>query len=116
MPLLQVFTNVRDSKIPDGFLSDMSDMFQKAIGKPMEYIEVHVVPNQMLMFAKSDAPCAVVNLVSIGQLGVEENKVISQTVSTTLKDKLGIPADRMYVIFRDIAPQDVGFNNTTFAS
>ncbi|XP_072164160.1 macrophage migration inhibitory factor-like [Diadema setosum] len=115
MPLLQVFTNVKDSKIPDGFLSDMSDMFQKAIGKPMEYIEVHVVPNQMMMFAKSDAPCAVVNLVSIGQLGVEENKVISKTVSATLKDKLGIPADRMYIVFRDLEPQNCGYNNSTFA-
>ncbi|XP_071502036.1 macrophage migration inhibitory factor-like [Diadema antillarum] len=115
MPLLQVFTNVRDSKIPDGFLSDMSDMFQKAIGKPMEAILVSVVPNQTMMFGGSSDACALAKMTSIGSLGIEENKNLTKVITAAMA-KMNVAADRMYVIFRDIAPQDVGFNNTTFAS
>ncbi|XP_071479693.1 macrophage migration inhibitory factor-like [Diadema setosum] len=115
MPLLQVFTNVKGSDIPSDFLSGMSTMFQKAIGKPMQYIEVHLVPNQMMMFGGSDAPCAYANLVCIGKLGKEENKLLTQAVSAELA-KIGIKADRMYLVFRDLEPQNCGYNNTVFTS
>ena len=36
MPALVLATNVPRASIPDGFLKEASEMFQKAIGKPMQ--------------------------------------------------------------------------------
>ncbi|XP_041456406.1 macrophage migration inhibitory factor-like [Lytechinus pictus] len=115
MPTLQIFTNVKEGEFPDGFFAGLSSVFQKAIGKPEKYICIHVVPNQMMSFGGSTEPCAIANVTSIGKLGVEENKVLTQVITTEML-KIGVNADRMYVVFRDAARQDIGWNNTTFAS
>nr|ANB86946.1 macrophage migration inhibitory factor [Paracentrotus lividus] len=115
MPSFQIFTNVKEADLPENFFSDLTSVFQEAIGKPQKYICVHLSPNQMMSFAGSTDPCAVVNVMSIGKLGVEENKVITKIVTGEMA-KIGVNADRMYVMFRDAARQDVGWNNTTFAS
>ncbi|XP_011677225.2 macrophage migration inhibitory factor-like [Strongylocentrotus purpuratus] len=114
MPLLQIFTNVKETDLPAGFFADLSSVFQKAIGKPQKYICIHLAPNQMMSFEGTTAPTAVANVVSIGQLGVQENKVITQIITAELA-KVGVKADRMYVVFREMTDQDVGYNNTTFA-
>ncbi|XP_071479683.1 macrophage migration inhibitory factor-like [Diadema antillarum] len=114
MPILHVSTNVKDVDIPSDFQANLSSVFQKAIGKPEKYIMVHLLPNQMMMFGGSREPLAKVDLASIGNLGVEENKVLTQVISAEL-GKIGIKPDRIVVVFKDIAAQDAGWNNTTFA-
>eukprot|EP00057_Strongylocentrotus_purpuratus_P001322 XP_001198138.2 PREDICTED: macrophage migration inhibitory factor [Strongylocentrotus purpuratus] len=115
MPALEIFTNVKEDSIPADFFPNLSSVFQKAIGKPEKFICIRLVPNQMMSFAGSTEPCAVANVRSIGNLGLEENKVITQIITAEMT-KIGVKADRMYVTFRDLARQDVGWNNTTFAS
>ncbi|XP_072163459.1 macrophage migration inhibitory factor-like [Diadema setosum] len=115
MPILQIFTNVKDAAVPKDLLSNLTPELAKQLGKPEKAVLVSVVPNQMMMFGGSSDPCAVANMTSIGSLGVEENKKLTKIITAAMA-KMNVAADRMYVLFRDIAPQDVGFNNTTFAS
>jgi phenylpyruvate tautomerase len=68
----------------------------------------------MIRFGGSEEPCAYVSLMSIGQLGVEENKRHSKAIMDEL-EKLGIPSSRVYIYFQDALPFEVGFNKTTFA-
>ena len=53
-------------------------------------------------------------IMSIGQLGVEENIRISKTVQDFLAETFGIPADRTYIQFKDAPAAEVGYNSTTF--
>jgi hypothetical protein len=52
--------------------------------------------------------------MSIGQLGVEENKKHSNAIMDVL-ETLGISPSRVYIYFQDALPFEVGFNKTTFA-
>jgi hypothetical protein len=52
--------------------------------------------------------------MSIGGLGVEENKKHSNAIMIEL-EKLDIPSNRVYVYFQDFLPFEVGYNKTTFA-
>ena len=52
--------------------------------------------------------------MSIGKLGVEENKQHSKALMSEL-EKIGIRPDRTYIYFEDAQPFEVGFNKTTFA-
>eukprot|EP00057_Strongylocentrotus_purpuratus_P003435 XP_003726644.1 PREDICTED: macrophage migration inhibitory factor-like [Strongylocentrotus purpuratus] len=115
MPLLQIFTNVKEADIPAGYFANLTSVFQKAIGKPQKYICIHLAPNQMMSLDGTTTPTAVANVFDIGNfLGVEKNKDITQIITTELA-KIGVKADRMYVVFKDMPLQDVGYNNTTFA-
>lgn len=68
----------------------------------------------MISFGGTKEPCAYVTIMSIGSLGVEENKKHSKAIMSEL-EKIGIPADRTYIYFEDAQPFEIGFNKTTFA-
>ena len=49
----------------------------------------------MMTFGGSNEPCAYVCLMSIGKLGVEENKKHSDAIMTVLEKSLGISPTRV---------------------
>lgn len=67
-----------------------------------------------MSFGGTFEPCAHVSLISIGRLGVEENKKHSKVIMNEL-EKLGIPSNRVYIFFQDVHPFEIGYNKTTFA-
>lgn len=68
----------------------------------------------MMSFGGTKEPCAYVTVMSIGKLGVEENKQHAKAIMTEL-EKIGVPPSRAYIYFEDAQPFEVGFNKTTFA-
>ncbi|KAL4223994.1 hypothetical protein ACF0H5_017451 [Mactra antiquata] len=115
MPIFNVFTNLSKDKIPDFFLLDASKFIACLLGKPETYVTVRVVPDQMMSHGGSTEPCASVQLMSIGNLG-DQNKCHSENIGSFLKEQLGIPNDRYYIIFTDVARNDCGYSGKTFAT
>ena len=68
----------------------------------------------MMTFGGTKGPCAYVSVMSIGHLGIEENKKYSNVFMAEL-EKIGIPSTRVYIYFQDALPFEFGFNKTTFA-
>merc|ERR1719226_243872 len=68
-----------------------------------------------MMFGGSDAPCASAFFSSIGKIGPEENKVHAAAVFPLVARHLGVPEDRMYILFNNAAYQDMAWKGTTFA-
>ena len=52
------------------------------------------MPDQLMSFGGTGEPCAQMSVMSIGNLGVEENKTISAALFTLIKEKLGIEGTR----------------------
>jgi phenylpyruvate tautomerase len=67
-----------------------------------------------LSFGGTFDPCAYGELMSIGRIGIEENKKFSNEIMSLLEARLGVPPTRFYITFNDAKPQDVGFNKSTF--
>ena len=53
-----------------------------------------VTPGQMMTFGGTQEPCALMNIGSIGNLGVEDNKRISAIIFKLIKEKLNIEGTR----------------------
>jgi phenylpyruvate tautomerase len=113
MPVLTINTNLTRDKIPEDFCSKMTLVLADVLSKPVGYCVIHVVPDQMITWAGTNEPCAYITCLSIGRLGVEENKKHSKVIMGEL-NKLGIESTRMYISFVDPKAEDVGYNNTTF--
>ena len=114
MPFLQINTNVPKEKITEEFSLNLTQVMAETLNKPKDYCAVHILPGQFISFGGTNEPCAYITLMSIGRLGVEENKKHTQVIMAEL-EKLYIPPSRVYIYFQDVLPFEVGYNKTTFA-
>lgn len=98
MPTLQLATNIPKEKVTVEILTSLSKVLAESLGKPEQYVMVHIVPDQLMTFGGSTEPCAVGSLTSIGKLGVEENKAYAAKIYEFVEKNLGIAGDR-YVLY-----------------
>lgn len=60
----------------------------------LQYIAVHINPDQMMMFGGKGDPCALCSLHSIGKISGAHNKQYSKLLCGLLNKHLGISPDR----------------------
>ncbi|XP_041971649.1 macrophage migration inhibitory factor-like [Aricia agestis] len=114
MPHLRIETNLPRSKIPQNFVTKAVPILAQALGKPEQYCVVSVCPDSLMSFGGSTEPCAIANLMSIGALGVEQNKKHAKVLYDLIEKELGVSKSRMYITFQDEPTANVGYNGTTF--
>lgn len=128
MPMCQVFTNIPSAKVTDDVLTKLHEVFTDAIKKDKKWCVfpknnfvllfrcvVHIVPDQkMVGHGRTTDPCALVNIMSIGNLGADENIRISGQIQGFLEEQLGIAKERNYIRFDDAPAKEVGWSGSTF--
>jgi phenylpyruvate tautomerase len=114
MPLLRLETNIPKSKVTVDFLNQTTAIMAKTLGKPESYCFATVIPDLPAAWGGSTDPCGTATLLSIGKLGVEENKKHAAVLHDHFEKNLGIPRNRLYIIFIDEDASNVGYNGTTF--
>jgi phenylpyruvate tautomerase len=114
MPLLKLDTTVvlSDDK-RKALLASLSKIVAETIGKPEQYVMVTVNPVAMLMSGKP-GDAALVDIRSIGGLGGDVNRQLSQKVCRLLNESLGVPQDRIYLNFTDVEAANWGWQGNTF--
>ncbi|XP_032899366.1 macrophage migration inhibitory factor [Amblyraja radiata] len=115
MPTFVLNTNLSRSNIPDVLGEQLTSLLSKELGKPQEYIAVHIVPDQIMHFGGSTEPCALATLSSIGKIGAKQNKQYTPLLFDLVNKHLHISPKRMYIVFQNLDACDVGWNKTTFA-
>ena len=113
MPVLSIQTNVPDSEINDDLIKQLSGKLAELLGKPEQYVAIHVSAGQRLFFSGNNGRAALLDLVGIA-LETGETKRYSSEILTFLEEKLSIKADRVYLRFHDFAPHMIGWNKSTF--
>ena len=67
-----------------------------------------------ISLAGKAGPAAFVDVRAIGGLTPAANKKLSESICAVLKKEVGIPPDRVYATFTDVAASSWGFNGGTF--
>jgi phenylpyruvate tautomerase PptA (4-oxalocrotonate tautomerase family) len=114
MPLLRLETTAalaEDKR--QALLAALSKAVAETIGKPEQYVMVAASQAAMQM-SGSPGDAAFVDVRSIGGLGGDVNRKLSQKVCQLLRDSLGIPQDRVYLNFTDVKAGQWGWNGNTF--
>ncbi|XP_066257779.1 macrophage migration inhibitory factor homolog [Euwallacea similis] len=114
MPHFRLETNVPQEKIPKDFPATLCQIIAKSIGKPVSYCAATVVGGVNMAFGGTTESTAQGVLLSIGGLGVEENKKHAKALYAAVEQALGVPPTRMYISFQNAPPSDVGYNGSTF--
>src|SRR5258708_7840648 len=102
MPLLKLETTVAltDDK-RKALLASLSKIVAETIGKPEQYVMITASQSAMLM-SGSPGDAAFVDVRSIGGVGGEVNRKLSQKLGKALTDALGVPPNRIYLNFTDV--------------
>ena len=114
MPLLKLETTVAlaaDKK--QALLASLSKIVAGTIGKPEQYVMVVISPAAILMSGKP-GDAAFVDIRSIGGLSGEVNRQLAQKIGDLLNESLGVPPDRIYLNFTDVAATNWGWDGDTF--
>jgi phenylpyruvate tautomerase len=114
MPLLKLETTVAIDKAKQKtLLAALSGIVAETIGKPEKYVMVTVNPAAILMSGKG-GDAAFVEVRSIGGLGGNVNRQLSQKICRLLNRSLGVPSERIYLNFADVEAGNWGWDEKTF--
>lgn len=75
---------------------------------------VKIVDDCVLSFAGTFDPAFTANVYSIGSISPEMNAKTSAGLAEFLTKELGLPSDRGYIAFFDVARSNMGYKGATF--
>ena len=114
MPLLRLTTSAQPSNTAvQTLLRSVSRLVAERLGKPEGYVMTSYAPATMT-FAGGDAPCAFIELKSIGRFSSTQTKELSQTLCSVVGEALRIAPDRIYIEFADAQAHLWGHDGDTF--
>ncbi|MEA1887081.1 MAG: phenylpyruvate tautomerase MIF-related protein [Bacteroidota bacterium] len=112
MPYLKLQTN-REIDDKDLLMKKITGLLMDLLGKSEKFIMIAFEPGLELYFGGNNDPAAFIELKSIG-LPSDITTKLSAAICKLLKQRLGIPSDRIYVEFSDAPPHMFGWNSGTF--
>ena len=115
MPLAKVAVSaaVDEAKKKD-VLKQLSLAIAEKLSKPEQYVQTIFEAGVPMTFAGTFEPAASLEIKSIGGLSPAACRSLSAVCCGLLHKELGIPAERIYLVFSDIEASSWGWNGTTF--
>lgn len=114
MPYLKIQTNLPlTGKAEQTVLKSASALVARELEKPEAFVMIALQPDTPMLFAGTDAPVAFLELKSIG-LPARKTKTLSAALAQLIHEHLGIPGDRVYVKFIDVARGMWGWKGDVF--
>lgn len=114
MPYLKIQTNLPLTKKAERtILKEASDLIASELEKPEEYVMIALQKDTPMIFAGTDDPVAFLELKAIG-LPAKKTKELCLSLCILVENHLGVPKDRVYVKFHDVARSMWGWKGDTF--
>ncbi|MEO0946893.1 MAG: phenylpyruvate tautomerase MIF-related protein [Cyanobacteria bacterium J06641_5] len=116
MPLIKIQTSVAapERDRVDAMLKTLSQKLASHLGKPEAYIMTAFEPDIAMTFAGSTEPACFVEIKSVGTMGGDRTRAMSQDFCQEIADTLGIAPGRTYIEFADSPGAMWGWNGRTF--
>ncbi len=114
MPYLKIQSNADiPEEAKETILQRLSTTVAESLGKSERYVMVALEPPATMLFAGEQAPCAYLELKSIG-LPEDSTADLSRTLCATVSELLAIPPERIYIEFANAPRRLWGWNGATF--
>ena len=94
---------------------DAVDILSQELSKSKKFIVTLIHDSVALEFGQSEAPCAYIEVKSVGTLSPEQTTAMSDRICNSLQRILSIPPDRIYIEFQESPRHLWGWNAKTFA-
>lgn len=114
MPLIHIQTSAAVPPDPTPLLQELSRELAGLLGKPERFVMTLVQGGVAMTFAADPAPCAYVEVKSIGALEGDRPARLCDALCTWLQRRLAVPQDRVYIGFEDVPARLWGWDGATF--
>jgi phenylpyruvate tautomerase PptA (4-oxalocrotonate tautomerase family) len=116
MPLIKVQTSIpTPAKAQvEALLKDLSATLASHLGKSESYVMTAFEANIPMTFGGTTDPVCYVEIKSVGTMGSDKTRAMSQEFCTQLEAALGVPKNRTYLEFTDAPGAMWGWNGSTF--
>ena len=116
MPLIQLNTScdLSEGDQKQALARTLSRLAAEGTGKPERYVMACVQDNAAITLNGEPGACALVTVKAIGGLSKAVNQTLAAQIGQALESELGIPQDRIYLTFEELAPTHWGWNGNTF--
>ena len=109
MPYINVSTSVKvDDK--KKFLEEISILVSSLTNKSKRFVMAKLEDNSEIYFG-DQSPCCFLEIKSIGSLNPSE---MAKQISYFVYNNMGIPIDKIYISFEDVAASMWSWNGRTF--
>ncbi|XP_053135196.1 D-dopachrome decarboxylase-like isoform X2 [Hemicordylus capensis] len=113
MPFIELETSLPAERLPADLPAKLCSEAATILGKPVERVNVTVRSGLQMVVGGSAAPCAQLNVASIGVVGsAEQNKGHSSRFFDFLTRQLALSPDRILIRFYPLEPWQIGKNGT----
>lgn len=116
MPLIKIKSSVSktSSSVVEKLLTSLSLKLAKHFCKPEAYVMTAFEPDVQMTFGGTFDPVCYVEIKNIGKMTPEQTKSMSKDFCQEIKDKLGVPTNRIYIEFTNAEKTMWGWNGETF--
>ena len=94
---------------------DAVDILSQELSKSKDFIVTLIHDSVALEFGQNEAPCAYMEVKSVGTFSPEQTTAMSGRICNALQRILSIPPDRIYIEFQESPRHLWGWNGKTFA-
>lgn len=116
MPFIELKTNLPAESFSEDFVKKLSACAAAALNKPDDRMNVVVQPGCPMLIAGSSAPCVMLTVSAIGVTDTaDKNKEHSAKIFDFLTKGLGLPEDRIVIVFHALQPHQVGKKGTVMS-
>jgi phenylpyruvate tautomerase PptA (4-oxalocrotonate tautomerase family) len=116
MPLIELDTScdVGDAGKRQALVASLSRLMTEGTGKPEQYVMVCVRDKAAMLMGGGAGPCALATIKGIGGLSKSVNQGLAGKITQLLQKELGVPGDRVYITFQEMAGSNWAWNGKTF--
>jgi phenylpyruvate tautomerase PptA (4-oxalocrotonate tautomerase family) len=116
MPLIKVQSSVAapEKASVESMLKALSASLSKHLGKPESYVMTAFEPDVAMTFAGTTDPVCYIEIKSVGTMGSDKTRAMSQDFCNRVGDALGVPSNCIYIEFADAKGAMWGWNGSTF--
>ena len=109
MPFINISTSIRveDKK---KLLEEISILISSLTNKSKRFVMAKLEDNSVMYF-DDQSPCCFLEIRSIGSLNPSE---LAKPLSDFVNEKMRIPADKIYISFKDVPASMWAWNGKTF--
>ncbi len=115
MPLIRVQTSISalDADTTTNLLQSLSASLSQHLSKPETYVMTAMETDRPMTMSGSTGPTCLVEIKNVGSIDPSKTQAMTQSFCQLLSDQLGIPQNRIYVLFDELKPTLWGWNGTT---